>query len=89
MTNLISDPKTLLYAIVGGALPAVFWLWFWLRQEDDEQKEPKILIAATFILGAVTVIVAIGLEKYSLNFIKSNMMILYLNIIILFHFIFV
>lgn len=72
MTNLISDPKTLLYAIVGGALPAVFWLWFWLRQEDDEQKEPKILIAATFILGAVTVIVAIGLEKYSLNFIKSN-----------------
>ena len=72
MIHLFKDPKTLLFAILGGLIPAIFWLWFWLRQEDEEDKEPKVLIIASFVIGAVMVIVAIWLEKYSTNFIKGH-----------------
>lgn len=72
MNSLFSDPQTLLFAILGGAIPAIFWLWFWLRQEDDEDREPKILIGASFMLGAIMVLIAIWLEKYSLNYISSH-----------------
>lgn len=72
MSELFQDPKTLLFAILGGALPAVFWLWFWLHEEDDDQPEPKGLIALSFILGGIIVILAIGLEKYSLKYFSSH-----------------
>jgi RsiW-degrading membrane proteinase PrsW (M82 family) len=72
MTELFKDPKTLLFAILGGAIPAIFWLWFWLRQEDSERTEPRVLIAASFILGAIMVMIAIWLEKTSLNYIGDH-----------------
>jgi len=69
---LQQEPKTLLLAIISGAIPAVFWLWFWLRQEDNDEPEPTGLIVISFLLGGLLVFVAICLEKYSLNFIKNN-----------------
>lgn len=72
MTNLLQDPKTLILAILSGIVPAIFWLWFWLRQEDREDREPIGLIIVSFILGGLIVFVAVALEKYSLNFIKEN-----------------
>jgi protease PrsW len=72
MTELFHDPKTLLYAIIGGGLPALFWLWFWLHEEDPEDREPRGLITLAFILGALVVMVAVWLEKYSLNFVNDN-----------------
>ncbi len=72
MEQLFKDPKTLFYAIIGGALPAILWLWFWLRQEDSERTEPRGVIAMAFILGAIVVFVAIWAEKYSLNFISDS-----------------
>ena len=72
MTELFKDPKILLYALLGGLVPAIFWLWFWFKQEDNEESEPKVLIAASFVIGGIMVIIAIWLEKYSLNFIKDN-----------------
>jgi RsiW-degrading membrane proteinase PrsW (M82 family) len=72
MTNLLQEPKTLILAILSGVVPAIFWLWFWLRQEDREDREPIGLIIISFILGGLIVFVAIWLEKYSLNFIKDN-----------------
>lgn len=73
MDNLLQDPKTLILAILSGIVPAIFWLWFWLKQEDDiNDKEPLGLIIISFILGGLIVFVAIGLEKYSLNFIQNN-----------------
>ncbi len=71
MTELFQNPKTLLFAILGGALPAILWLWFWLHEEDSEEPEPKGLIVLSFILGGIMVIIAIWMEKYSLNFIKN------------------
>ncbi|MFA6251509.1 MAG: PrsW family intramembrane metalloprotease [Candidatus Paceibacterota bacterium] len=72
MTNLLQEPKILIFAILGGIIPAVFWLWFWLREEDQEEREPLGLIIISFILGGLIVFVAIALEKYSLNFIQNN-----------------
>jgi len=72
MTNLLQDPKTLILAILSGIVPAIFWLWFWLRQEDQEDREPIGLIIVSFVLGGLIVFIAVWLEKYSLNFIKNN-----------------
>ncbi len=72
MNNLIHDPKTILFAIVGGILPAIVWLWFWIREEDNEDREPMILIILSFILGALIVFIAISLEKYSINFVTDK-----------------
>jgi protease PrsW len=66
------DPKNLLIAIASGALPAIFWLWFWLKQEDSEEPEPVGLIILTFIIGGLFVFVAILMERYTLNFISNN-----------------
>lgn len=59
------------YAIVGGVLPTLLWLKFWLS-EDKEQPEPKGLIALCFILGAVMVMPAIAIEKIMSGAISSH-----------------
>lgn len=55
---------TLIYALVGGFAPALFWLWFWLH-EDRNHPEPKGLIALTFFSGLLAVPIAVGLEALS------------------------
>ncbi len=62
MPNTIST-TTILYAIIGGMMPALFWLWFWLR-ENKERPEPKGLILITFILGMIAVILVIPVQKF-------------------------
>ncbi|OGI88459.1 hypothetical protein A2995_01510 [Candidatus Nomurabacteria bacterium RIFCSPLOWO2_01_FULL_33_24] len=54
--------ETIGYAILGGLIPSFLWLWFWLK-EDKEKPEPKGLLALTFILGIVVVIIILPLEK--------------------------
>jgi len=70
--ELLQDPKAFILAILSGAIPAIFWLWFWLKEEDGDEREPISLIIISFILGGLLVFIAIWLEKYSLNFIKNN-----------------
>jgi protease PrsW len=72
MIDILKDPKALLLAILSGAIPAIFWLWFWLKEEDEDRHESKGLIIISFILGGLIVFIAIWLEKYSVNFIKDN-----------------
>ena len=55
-------PKVIGLAVLGGLLPAFFWLWFWLR-EDRENPEPKKIIALTFFLGGLYVFLALWLEQ--------------------------
>ncbi|OGZ55602.1 MAG: hypothetical protein A3H64_01905 [Candidatus Ryanbacteria bacterium RIFCSPLOWO2_02_FULL_45_11c] len=43
----------LLYAFLGGLLPALIWLWFWLR--EDLHPEPKRLLLKAFAAGAVAI----------------------------------
>ena len=73
MLDFLKETKTFLLAILSGALPAILWLWFWINEEEDKLKpEPVGLVALTFLVGGLLVFVAIGLEKYSLNFITDN-----------------
>ena len=53
-------------AFLGGLIPALFWLWFWLRQ-DKARPEPKTLIASAFIAGMAVVPIVLPLQKYALD----------------------
>ncbi len=52
----------LFLAVLGGFLPTIFWLWFWLH-EDKKKPEPTRLIMKTFIVGGFFIIAAFLLEK--------------------------
>ena len=47
--------QTVLYALLGGMLPAIIWLQFWLR-EDKDHPEPKGRIIYTFLVGGLAII---------------------------------
>lgn len=47
--------ETIFLALLGGLAPAIFWLWFWLK-EDAGRPEPRGLIVLTFLLGGFFVI---------------------------------
>ncbi len=53
-------------AFLAGLIPALFWLWFWLR-EDRAKPEPYLLIAITFIAGMAVVPLALPLQKYAIG----------------------
>lgn len=55
-----------LLALLGGFLPALFWLWFWLR-EDKARPEPKALIISSFIAGILIVPLVLPLQKFALE----------------------
>jgi RsiW-degrading membrane proteinase PrsW (M82 family) len=61
MTASNLTATTFIYAILGGLLPVMVWLFFWLR-EDKAKPEPKGLLIETFILGAIMVFVSFWLE---------------------------
>lgn len=48
------DKSTIAYALLGGILPALLWLTFWLRQ-DKKRPEPKGRLAETFLAGMIAV----------------------------------
>lgn len=47
-------------------VPALFWLWFWLR-EDKRKPEPFHLIALSFVAGMMIVPLALPLQKYAID----------------------
>lgn len=50
------------WAFLGGLLPVLLWLWFWLK-EDAKLPEPKRLIVSAFIVGIIAVFFALFFEK--------------------------
>lgn len=52
-----------IYALLGGILPALVWLLFWLR-EDWKHPEPDRLILKTFLLGMVSVAIVIPIQRF-------------------------
>ncbi|MCA9366335.1 PrsW family intramembrane metalloprotease [Candidatus Kaiserbacteria bacterium] len=62
-------------AFLGGLVPALFWLWFWLR-EDKERPEPYSLIALAFISGMLVVPIALPLQKWALEMYTDQYLIL-------------
>jgi len=62
-------------AFLGGIVPAIFWLWFWLR-EDKERPEPYTLIILAFISGMLVVPLALPLQKLALELFQDFELIL-------------
>lgn len=59
-------PTQFAIAFVFALIPALFWLWFWLR-EDNQHPEPLLLIAITFIAGMAVVPLALPLQKFAID----------------------
>lgn len=53
-------------AILAGIIPALFWLWFWLR-EDADHPEPYALIAVSFLAGMAVVPLVLPLQRLTLE----------------------
>jgi RsiW-degrading membrane proteinase PrsW (M82 family) len=58
---MISETNALILAMIGGIVPALFWLWFWIR-EDKLKPEPKSAIFLAFIGGIIAVLFALFFE---------------------------
>ena len=67
---LTTDPKILVLAFVGGIVPSLLWLWFWLKEEEGP--EPKGSLTVVFILGMVSVILVLPIEKFIQTHVTSN-----------------
>ncbi len=64
MADINLTASTLFYALVGGILPALFWLWFWI-QEDKLHPEPRGKILLAFLGGMAAVILVYPFEKWA------------------------
>ena len=60
---MINDPKILGLAFLGGLVPSLLWLWFWLN-EDKKKPEPKGVLAIVFVMGIIAVICVLPIQKF-------------------------
>jgi RsiW-degrading membrane proteinase PrsW (M82 family) len=58
-----------LYALIGGIVPALFWLWFWMRERTHA--EPRRVIAKIFLLGMISVFITAFMQKHLTPFVLS------------------
>jgi len=65
------NAQTISIAFAGGILPAILWLWFWLK-EDNDHPEPKGLLFFTFVLGMLAVVFVLPIEKWAKGIISDN-----------------
>lgn len=68
------DTKTIILASISGIVPAIVWLWFWLKEQDKNHPEPLGLIVLTCALGAISVIFAIGLQRFVEPFLSNDIL---------------
>lgn len=54
--------RTIAFALIGGIIPALLWLWFWLK-EDDQKPEPRLLLLLTFLIGMISVFIVLPIQK--------------------------
>ncbi len=69
MADLTLSPTTL--ALLFGLVPAVFWLFFWLRTDRD-RPEPLGLLLLCFILGGVSVYFATMFQHASTTLVTNK-----------------
>jgi RsiW-degrading membrane proteinase PrsW (M82 family) len=71
------DLKLVIFAIIGGVLPALLWLWFWLKQ-DAKKPEPRSLILLSFMGGMVAVPFVIPLEQAAMTMSDNEDVVIFL-----------
>ncbi len=59
------------YALLAGILPAILWLWFWLK-EDNLHPEPRLLLAFSFLGGMLSVALVLPLQKLVLDLLDGS-----------------
>jgi len=62
--------SVIFFSLTAGILPALLWLWFWLK-EDRLHPEPRRLIILTFLGGMAVVALALPLEQLAHYFFKK------------------
>src|SRR3989344_949612 len=70
---MFNDPKILGLAIVGGVIPSLLWLFFWLR-EDKKNPEPRGILTLVFVMGMVAVVCVLPIEKFIQSIVSSSPM---------------
>lgn len=68
--EIFSQHNVIIIAFLGGLVPSLLWMWFWLN-EDKEHPEPKALLALTFLLGMAMVIFVLPFEQLARAKIKN------------------
>ena len=63
--------NTISIALLGGVLPALLWLSYWLR-EDRRHPEPKKMIFFVFLAGVMSVPLVLPFEKYACKFLPES-----------------
>lgn len=63
--------NTIFISLLGGILPALLWLWFWLK-EDRLHPEPRTRVMLVFLAGSISVFAVLPLEKLTFTFFFSN-----------------
>jgi protease PrsW len=58
-------------AFLIGLIPALFWLWFWLR-EDRAKPEPLLLITIAFVAGMAVVPLTLPLQSAAISIYHGN-----------------
>lgn len=66
--------EPIFFSALGGMLPALLWLLFFLR-EDKRHPEPKWLLILTFIAGMAAVYVVLPLEQWALQYFSGTLLI--------------
>ena len=59
----IINYKTVGIALVGGLIPSIIWLFFWLNQESTD-KEPRGALAMVFLLGAISIMLVLPIQQW-------------------------
>jgi RsiW-degrading membrane proteinase PrsW (M82 family) len=57
-------------AFLLGLIPALIWLWFWIR--EDTHPEPAKMVALAFLGGMLSVLFVIPLQKFIYNNIQNH-----------------
>lgn len=63
--------NNLSFAALGGILPALFWLWFWLH-EDNLHPEPRKRLLSCFLAGMIAVPLVYPFQKVVYNFLGGD-----------------
>jgi protease PrsW len=63
--------STIPLSLIGGVLPVLLWLWFWLK-EDRLHPEPKSKIALLFLVSMVSVFIVLPIEKIIYSLVSNN-----------------
>lgn len=67
--------QTIIFALLGGVLPALLWLWFWLKQ-DKKRPEPRGLILLAFVVGMIAVPAVLPFERLADSYFSGTIVII-------------